>query len=112
MAGVALLLTTFTSHTAEYPRGNKWSIWVQSCRARSDQDSVRAAGIASSLIRNTGSKRFGGIGAYKANGSSGADCMFLIVEGAYAVMEDCAFHTGWNTENVPEGIANALVCMK
>eukprot|EP00983_Pelagomonas_calceolata_P023651 744898-Pelagomonas_calceolata.AAC.1 len=36
-----------------------------SCRARSDQDSVRAAGAASSLelslIRNTGSKRYGGI---------------------------------------------------
>eukprot|EP00983_Pelagomonas_calceolata_P050549 1142020-Pelagomonas_calceolata.AAC.2 len=34
-----------TSHTAEFPM------------ARSDQDSVRAAGVASSLIRNTGVKK-------------------------------------------------------
>eukprot|EP00983_Pelagomonas_calceolata_P111729 1159813-Pelagomonas_calceolata.AAC.17 len=43
-----------TSHTAEYPMwgGRRWSIWVN--RARSDQDCIRAAGGASSLIRNAG----------------------------------------------------------
>eukprot|EP00983_Pelagomonas_calceolata_P012131 388663-Pelagomonas_calceolata.AAC.1 len=45
-----------TSHTAEYPmrRGSMWSIRVS--RARSDQDSIRAAGVTSSLIRNAGAK--------------------------------------------------------
>eukprot|EP00983_Pelagomonas_calceolata_P132448 1161867-Pelagomonas_calceolata.AAC.1 len=38
-----------SSHTAEYPmRGGS--------RARSDQDSIRAAGVALSLIRNAGVK--------------------------------------------------------
>eukprot|EP00983_Pelagomonas_calceolata_P015843 502263-Pelagomonas_calceolata.AAC.1 len=48
-----------TFHTAEYPMsgGSMWSVKV--CRARSDQDSVRAAGVASSLIRKTGVKEAG-----------------------------------------------------
>eukprot|EP00983_Pelagomonas_calceolata_P066037 1148840-Pelagomonas_calceolata.AAC.4 len=45
------------SHTAKYPmlRGSGVSIGVS--RARSDQDSARAAGVASSLIRNTEIKK-------------------------------------------------------
>eukprot|EP00983_Pelagomonas_calceolata_P134672 1162082-Pelagomonas_calceolata.AAC.3 len=41
-----------TSHIAEYPMrgGTKWSIRVS--RARSDQDSVRAAEVVPALIRN------------------------------------------------------------
>eukprot|EP00983_Pelagomonas_calceolata_P007991 260680-Pelagomonas_calceolata.AAC.1 len=31
--------------------------------------------------------------AYKASGSLKADLMFLVVEGACAVLEDCAFHS-------------------
>eukprot|EP00983_Pelagomonas_calceolata_P057967 1145306-Pelagomonas_calceolata.AAC.1 len=38
-------------------RGSRWSIWVS--RARSDQDSISAAGGASSLIRNAGVKEVG-----------------------------------------------------
>eukprot|EP00983_Pelagomonas_calceolata_P078117 1154159-Pelagomonas_calceolata.AAC.2 len=46
-----------TFRTAEYLMrgGIRWSIWVS--RARSDQDSIRAAGGASSLIRNAGVKK-------------------------------------------------------
>eukprot|EP00983_Pelagomonas_calceolata_P134318 1162050-Pelagomonas_calceolata.AAC.5 len=39
-------------------------------------------------------------GAYKASGYFEADCMFLIVEGAYAVLEDCA-HSGWEFPDIP-----------
>eukprot|EP00983_Pelagomonas_calceolata_P019421 610584-Pelagomonas_calceolata.AAC.1 len=49
--------------------------------------------------------------AYKASGSFKVDRMFLVVEGACAVLENCAFHTGWETGHVQEGIANALICM-
>eukprot|EP00983_Pelagomonas_calceolata_P050057 1141786-Pelagomonas_calceolata.AAC.2 len=51
-------------------------------------------------------------GSYKASGSSEADCMCLIVEGACAVLEDCAFHSGWDAGYIPEGIANALICIR
>eukprot|EP00983_Pelagomonas_calceolata_P046393 1140139-Pelagomonas_calceolata.AAC.2 len=45
-----------TSHTGEYPMrgGSRWYILVS--RARSDQDSIRAARGASGLIRNAGVK--------------------------------------------------------
>eukprot|EP00983_Pelagomonas_calceolata_P066066 1148856-Pelagomonas_calceolata.AAC.2 len=66
-------------------------------RARSDQGNVRAAGIASCLItgRNARVKRLQGLKGKKASvktasGSSEVDCMFLVVGGACAVLEDCA----------------------
>eukprot|EP00983_Pelagomonas_calceolata_P005392 175443-Pelagomonas_calceolata.AAC.1 len=50
--------------------------------------------------------------AYKANGSFEADRMFLVVECACAVLEDCAFHSSWDAGHVPEGNANALACIR
>eukprot|EP00983_Pelagomonas_calceolata_P032946 1032281-Pelagomonas_calceolata.AAC.1 len=50
-------------------------------------------------------------GAYKASRSFEANCMFLVVEGACAVLEDCALHSGCDTVHVPKGIANILICM-
>eukprot|EP00983_Pelagomonas_calceolata_P046250 1140072-Pelagomonas_calceolata.AAC.3 len=49
--------------------------------------------------------------ANEAGGSFEVDRMFLIVESACAVLKHRAFHSGWDAEYVPEGIANALICM-
>eukprot|EP00983_Pelagomonas_calceolata_P020063 632901-Pelagomonas_calceolata.AAC.1 len=48
---------------------------------------------------------------YKASGSLKADRTFLVVEGACAVLEDCAFHLCLDEGHVAEGIANALICV-
>eukprot|EP00983_Pelagomonas_calceolata_P081398 1155550-Pelagomonas_calceolata.AAC.2 len=104
------------SHAAEYSM------------ARSDQDSIRSAGGASSLIRNAGVEEVGSLnlrecgehypyddilgGAYEASGYFEAYRMFLVVESA--VKEDYAFHLGCDTVHVPEGIAyhDALICTR
>eukprot|EP00983_Pelagomonas_calceolata_P057556 1145118-Pelagomonas_calceolata.AAC.1 len=54
--GVVLLLISSLRLILQNTRcegGRRWSIWVS--KARSDHNSVKAAGGASSLIRNTGS---------------------------------------------------------